>query len=250
MEPLCSSYDDVSLHFWAAVHSPGTSSSEADFSLHRLFEGCLLVVRASTATREASGPGVRSRMAKPNEELERGRNLQNQGRLRLSSERVRPVLMGYLLLQHSSAAGRQTPAGSVVVLLVVLLPAVLTPSQSCTTPYAPTGPSSSDVPAAPAPTDIDGELVLSERGTASPSSPRGTCPIVRPETATLPTPAQPGRQDVVPLDSDPTVSSGLASLEGALKAEISSFGPSASTRSLPHLSQGSPGHLRSVVLRV
>ena len=190
-------------------------------------------------------------MAKPNEELESGRNLQNQGRLRLSSPRARPVLMGNLLSQHSSSAGRQTPLRLAVVLLVAILPAVLAPSSSCTPPYVPAGPSSPNAPTAPAPTDVDREIVFSQNGPASPAAPRGTCHTVRPETATVPTPAQNGRQNITSLDYDPSVSSHLESLRGAPTAAIASFGPSASARSsFPHPSQGSPGHLRSVVLRI
>lgn len=190
-------------------------------------------------------------MAKPNEELESGRNLQNQGRLRLSSSRARLVLMGNLLLQHSNAAGRQTPPGLAVVLLIAILPVVLAPSSSCTTPYAPAGPPSSNMPTAPTPTDVDREIVFSQKGTESPAAPRGACHTVRPETATIPAPAQTGRQNITPLDSDPSVSSHPESLRGALTAAISSFGSPASTRSsCPHPSQGSPGHLRSVVLRI
>ena len=203
-------------------------------------------------SRVISGPLRRSRMAKPNEELESGRNLQNQGRLRLSSSRARPVLMGNLLLQHSSSADRQTPPGLAVVLLVAILPVVLAPSSSCTTPpYAPAGPSPSTAPTAPAPTDVDREILLSQHGTASPSAPKGACHTVRPETATVPTPAPTGRQNITPLDSDPSVSSHPESLRGALTAAITSFGPSVSARSsFPHPSQGSPSHLRSVVLRI
>jgi len=190
-------------------------------------------------------------MAKPNEELESGRNLQNQGRLRLSSSKARPVLMGPLLSQHSSSAGWQTPPGLVVVLLVAILPVVLAPSSSCTPPYAPAGPSPSNAPTAPAPTNVDQEILFSQHGTASPSAPQGACHTVQPETATVSTPAPTGRQNITPLDSDRSVSSHPESLRGAPTAAIASLGPSVSARSpLPHPSQGSPDHLRSVVLRI
>ncbi len=193
----------------------------------------------------------RLRMAKPNEELEYARNLQNQGRLPLPSAIAPPVLMGSLLLQHLSVPGRRAPTGIVVALLVVLLPAVLAPSSACTTPYAPAGPSSSPVPTAPAPTDTDREAVLLPHGTESQPAPRSACRTLRTEAVTVPAPAQPNRQALLPLGSDPSVSSPPDSLRGAITAAISSIGQSAPTRpALSHASQGSSGHLRSVVLRI
>ena len=157
--------------------------------------------------------------------------------------------MGIVLSQHSEASGASWSVSLVVAVLVVLLPVLLGP-QSCTGRHA-GAPLSSNAPQAPVTPGPDEGRSPAQQGAEVFSSTWATCHIVMPEATAVLAPAQTGRQDIATLDSDPFVSSQPESLPVALRAETSSLGAFASTRlSFPHPSQGSPHHLRSVVLRV